>query len=97
MINDYLPPSSISVTGWRDAEVCGVCGRDWLAHDIPVPTVYTNASIQASDVLLEPICDHCVEERDPELFLELLAHRRRLWAKRIGGVSWIGGGRAAVV
>jgi len=55
-----------------------VCGREWWQQD-PVPTIYTVASIEA-ELPPEPICDHCVEQHDLDLFAALLAERQRYWS-----------------
>ncbi len=71
-----LPPNRITFD-WMPWWRCAVCGREWEPPEDP--TVYTEASIAAGDAL-EPICDFCVEEHDPKLFVRLLAKRREFMA-----------------
>jgi hypothetical protein len=72
-----LPPNRIAFTEFP-AGVCAVCGSEWW-QDHPVPTVYSVASIEA-ELPAEPICDHCVERHDPDLFGALPADRQRFWS-----------------
>jgi len=72
-----LPPNRIAFTEFP-AGICVVCGREWWQQD-PVPTIYTVASIEA-ELPPEPICDHCVEQHDLDLFAALLAERQRYWS-----------------
>lgn len=59
------------------ATTCAVCGRYCPMLDMPIPTAYTVASIDADDPPV-PVCDHCIETRYPnETWDELRAERRR--------------------
>lgn len=72
-------PANRMATAWITAQTCAVCGRDWPNPFDPIPTIYTQQSIDA-DLPPDPICDFCVQEHDPELFAALLADRQRFWA-----------------
>jgi hypothetical protein len=72
-----LPPVKIGTTFFA-RETCAVCRREWSGGQTPVPTVYTIASIEA-ELPPEPVCDHCVEQHDPDLFAELMADRKYFW------------------
>ena len=73
-----LPPAKMTTT-FVPADNCAVCGREWVQGQIPVPTIYTVASIEAG-LPPHPIRDYCVEQHSPALFEELLADRRRFYA-----------------
>jgi hypothetical protein len=77
-VASVLPPVKIT-TAFFAVERCAICGREWERASTPVPTVYTLASIEA-EMPPEPVCDFCVEERDPALFRELLVERQRFHA-----------------
>lgn len=74
---EVMPPVRIA-SAFFASPTCAMCGREWEPFADPVPTAYTVESIDA-DAPPEPVCDFCVERHDPELFVALLADRRRFY------------------